>query len=49
MRQQLKISEQQKVVFIESEERFAKLYHMGIIDLNGEYLGGIQDNVDEMK
>ena len=48
MRQQIKISEQQKVVLIESEERFAKLYHMGIIDFNGEYLGGIQDDVYEI-
>ena len=49
MRQQLKIFEQQKVEFIESEERLAKLYHMSIIDSNGEYLGGIQDDADEMK
>ena len=49
MRQQLKIFEQQRNEIIESEERLAKLYHMGIIDSNGKYLGGIQDDADEMK
>ena len=43
MSQQLKIFEQQRVEFIESEERLAKLNHIGIIDSNGEYLEGIQD------
>ena len=49
MKQQLKIFEPQKVEFIESEKRLAKLDLMGIIDSNGEYLRGIQDDADEMK
>ena len=33
--------------FIDSEEKLAKLYHMGIIDSNGEHLG-IQNDPDNM-
>ena len=49
MRRQLYDFEQQKLEFIESEEKLAKLYHLGIVDNNGEYLGEMQDNADEMK
>ena len=38
MKQQFYDFEQQKLEFIESEEELAKLYHMGIVDDNGEYL-----------
>ena len=48
MEQQLKDYELQKLDFIDSEEKLAKLYHMGIIDSNGEYLGGIQNDPDNM-
>ena len=37
MEQQLKDYEFQKLDFIDSEEKLAKLYHMGIIDSNGEF------------
>ena len=48
MEQQLKDYELQKLDLIDSEEKLAKLYHMGIIDSNGEYLGGIQNDPDNM-
>ena len=41
MKQQLRDFEEQKLEFIESEEKLCKLYHHGIIDSNREFLGKV--------
>ena len=44
MKQQLKDFEEQKLDYIDSTEKLSKLYHQGIIDSNGEYIGALLDD-----